>query len=124
MLHRVLEPELMDSEDDAREYDAMDHSPVNKQFVADLLAALADWSLKRSVDAKSGRIHVLDFGVGTAQIPIELARRAPDIHITAVDAAESMLTLARENIANAGFSRRIDISLADAKQLPFASASF
>jgi ubiquinone/menaquinone biosynthesis C-methylase UbiE len=124
MLHRVLEPELMDSENDAREYDAMDHSSVNKQFVTDLLAALADWSPKRPVHPESECIHVLDLGAGTAQIPNELARRAPNIHITAVDAAESMLTLARENTAKGGFSTRISVGLADAKQLPFDSASF
>src|SRR3954452_15974501 len=123
MLQRVLEPELMDSDDDAREYDAMDHSTVNAQFVTDLLATFADWSLKRPVQPGSS-FNILDLGTGTAQIAIELARRAPNIHVTAVEAAESMVTLARENIVKAGFSGRIEVLNADAKQLPFASASF
>ena len=38
MLDRVLEPEVMDTEDEARDYDAMDHSQVNRVFVADFLA--------------------------------------------------------------------------------------
>src|SRR3954471_1672951 len=124
MLKRVLEPELMDSEHDAREYDAMDHSAVNAQFVTDLLAAISDWSLKRPVHPESAPLRVLDLGAGTAQIPIELARRAPNIHITAIDAAESMLRVARDSIARAGFSKRIEVLHADAKQLALAAASF
>jgi ubiquinone/menaquinone biosynthesis C-methylase UbiE len=113
MLKRVLEPELMDSADDAREYDAMDHSAVNSQFVTDLLATLTD----------SPR-QILDLGAGTAQIPIELAHRAPHFHITAVDAASSMLAVARTNIVAANLTDRIEPILADAKQLPFANNSY
>jgi ubiquinone/menaquinone biosynthesis C-methylase UbiE len=125
MLPRILEPELMNTEDDAREYDAMDHAAVNTKFVTDLLVALADcplpladWSLQRQM------LHVLDLGAGTAQIPIELCRRAPHLRVTAVDAAESMLALAIENIAAAGLSDHIKPVLADAKNLPFQSGTF
>src|SRR3954470_15394943 len=124
MLKRILEPELMDSEHDAREYEAMDHSAVNAQFVTDLLAAISDWSLKRPVHPESEPLRILDLGAGTAQIPIELARRAPNVHITAIDAAESMLQLSRENVQQAALNNRISLVLADAKQLPFDSTSF
>jgi ubiquinone/menaquinone biosynthesis C-methylase UbiE len=136
MLPRILEPELMDTEDDAREYDTMDHTTVNAQFVTDFLAA-GDWSNYRSEnsarvstpDAIIGPVPflpgpILDLGAGTAQIPIELCRRAPHIHVTAVDAAESMLGLAQENVAAAGFSGRIELVLANAKNLPFDAATF
>jgi ubiquinone/menaquinone biosynthesis C-methylase UbiE len=103
----------MDTADDAREYDAMDHSNVNDQFVTDLLAILPNSTLQ-----------VLDLGAGTAQIPIELARRAPQLHITAVDAAPSMLALAHENIACANLTNRINPILADSKQLPFDDNSY
>ena len=124
MLSRVLEPEVMDSEADAREYDAMDHSAVNAVFVADLLSALGG--------GKYGLLRVLDLGAGTAQIPIELCRRHPTAHVVAVDAAASMLAIAEKNIAAAGFSDRIETVLADAKELAatrggahlFASSSF
>jgi ubiquinone/menaquinone biosynthesis C-methylase UbiE len=118
MLPRILEPELMDTDEDAREYDAMDHAAVNTQFVTDLLAAMAGWSLQRQV------LHILDLGAGTAQIPIELCRRAPNLRVTAVDAAERMLELAIENIADAGLTDRIQPVLGDAKNLPFHSESF
>jgi len=121
MLQRLLEPELMDTYDDAREYDAMDHRAVNTQFVTDLLAALVDCRLPYQ---GSPLLRILDLGAGTAQIPINLARRTPDAHITAIDAAESMLTLAHQNVTAAGVTNRIDLLLADAKRLPFADASF
>ena len=38
-LERVLEPEVMDTLDEAVDYDAMDHRAVNEAFCADLLAA-------------------------------------------------------------------------------------
>ena len=69
-------------------------------------------------------LQILDLGAGTAQIPIELARRALYTHITAVDAAASMLALARANIAAANLTDRIDLILADAKHLPFADNAF
>jgi ubiquinone/menaquinone biosynthesis C-methylase UbiE len=123
MLQRTLEPELMDTAEDAREYDAMDHAAVNALFVSDLLDAMRAWG-----NAPAGNDHaslrILDLGAGTAQIPIELARRAPHVKITAVDAAESMLALARTNIAAANLTDRIDVALADAKTLPFADGAF
>lgn len=124
MIARILETELMDTFDDARQYDAMDHAAVNAQFVADLLAALTDWSLQQPVRSKPAPTKILDLGAGTAQIPIELARRAPKVHIVAVDAAESMLALARRNIATSGSYDRIELVLVDAKRLPFDTASF
>ena len=33
MLPRVLEPEVMDSPEEALDYDEMDHGEVNRQFV-------------------------------------------------------------------------------------------
>jgi ubiquinone/menaquinone biosynthesis C-methylase UbiE len=112
MLSRVLEPEVMDSQEDAHDYDAMDHREVNRLFVVDLLAA--------------GPIHgeILDIGTGTAQIPIELARQDKGARILAIDLAEHMLTLARRNVAQAGFANRIALERVDAKQLPYADGRF
>jgi SAM-dependent methyltransferase len=141
MLARTLEPELMDTDRDARQYDAMDHAAVNERFVTDLIAAMPrgraplrvaakpphgdDVSFSRDAEARrSGALTVLDLGAGTAQIPIELCRRAPGVRVVAVDAAQRMLAVARENVATAGLVDRIDIVLADAKRLPFASGRY
>src|SRR5262245_58017790 len=98
MLARVLEPEVMDSEEDAREYDSMDHAAVNAVFAADLMEALKNWSLKRPVRVGASKLEILDLGAGTAQIPIELCRRLPDVRVVAVDAAASMLAVAEQNV--------------------------
>ena len=106
-LHRVLEPELMDTPEEARAYDAMDHAEVNARFCDDLLA----------LGPPPGRW--LDVGAGTALVPIALCRKAPDARVLAVDLAAEMLALARENVRAAGLEARIELALADAKALPF-----
>jgi ubiquinone/menaquinone biosynthesis C-methylase UbiE len=111
-LPRVLEPEVMDSAEEARDYDAMDHAAVNDLFVADFRAA---WN---------GDGPVLDVGTGTAQIPIALCRRVPDVGVVGVDAAESMLAVGRDNVSRSGLADRIRLRRADAKGLPFADGSF
>ena len=112
MLPRVLEPEVMDSAEEAHDYDAMDHSQVNRVFVADLLAV---W-----------RPHgqVLDVGTGTAQIPIEFCRQSPEGTVVAIDAAAHMLRVAWANVDRAGLSSRVRLQACDAKQMPFADRTF
>lgn len=117
-LPRVLEVEYMDTVAEAAAYDAMDHSHVNRLFVADLLAALGE----RSADAD--RFDVLDLGAGTARIPIELCQRHADARVLAVDAAVQMLELARYNVEIAGLIERVQLLQADAKRLPFGDGMF
>lgn len=112
MIPRVLEPEVMDTVEDARDYDAMDHSAVNRAFAADFLSHCP------------APASVLDLGTGTAQIPIELCRRSAQVKVVALDAARAMLELAVANIAAAGFTDRITPTFADAKTLPFADGFF
>jgi ubiquinone/menaquinone biosynthesis C-methylase UbiE len=112
MLARVLEPEVMDSAEEARDYDAMDHREVNRIFVTDFLAF---WN---------GAGLILDLGTGTGQIPIELCRRAPKVQVVALDLAEHMLHLARENVSRAGLRDRIRLERGDAKELPYAAGTF
>jgi ubiquinone/menaquinone biosynthesis C-methylase UbiE len=115
MLARVLEPEVMDSPEEAADYDAMDHSAVNRLFVDDFLSVC---------QAKSLKGEILDLGTGTAQIPVELIRRHPELKVTAIDLSESMLALARRNVESAGFSGQIRLERADAKGLAYPSRQF
>jgi ubiquinone/menaquinone biosynthesis C-methylase UbiE len=112
MLTRILEPELMETPEEARNYDEMDHAEVNRRFVDDLLAA------------GDIRGDILDLGTGTALIPIELCRRINDCRIMAADAAVSMLELARYNVEIVGLGQRIQLAHVDAKHMPFADAMF
>lgn len=112
MLPRVLEPEVMDTPEEARDYDAMDHVEVNRRFVADFLAG-------GEIDGP-----ILDVGTGTAQIPIAWCRQSRRGVIRAVDAAEEMLRIGRANVAQAGLGERIHLERADAKALPYADEAF
>jgi ubiquinone/menaquinone biosynthesis C-methylase UbiE len=111
-LPRSLEPEAMDSAEEAADYDAMDHGQINACFCDDLLA----------VRAKPGR--VLDVGTGTALIPIELCRQATDVTVDGIDLAGHMLALAERNVQRAGMGTRIALSRRDAKATGWPPASF
>lgn len=118
MLPRTLEPEVMDTAEDAADYDAMDHCEVNRAFAADLLEACPS----RLIAAKS--IQALDVGTGTALIPLEVCRHVNNWRITAIDLAEEMLKLARENVARAGLADSITLVRVDSKSLPFENAAY
>ncbi len=87
----------------------MDHSTVNRIFVEDLLAACPAPGT------------VLDLGTGTALIPIELCRRELHCQILAVDAAQEMLALGRQNIKAANLSGRIHLFTGRCQTTPVGS---
>jgi len=112
MMERVLEPEVMDTAEEAADYDTMDHGAVNQKFCADLLA--------------SGDIgdKVLDVGTGTALIPIALCKMTDKVQVVAIDLAVQMLSLAKKNIDANAFADRIELIKVDAKGLPFTDGEF
>jgi ubiquinone/menaquinone biosynthesis C-methylase UbiE len=112
MLHRVLEPEVMDSPEEARDYDAMSHDAVNRAFVEDFLGF---WK---------GSNPILDLGTGTAQIPLALCVQAPSARVVGIDLAAEMLLFAEANVVRAGLEKQIRLERCDAKRLPHAAGSF
>lgn len=121
MLERILEPEVMDTCEEARDYDDMDHREVNERFVNDLLAAwpeaLADPfdSEDEDFDTPLHFPTALDMGTGTAQIPVLLCKRCENVRVVAIDAAASMLDLANLHVEIAGLNDQIHLVQADAK---------
>ncbi|MCA8942643.1 MAG: class I SAM-dependent methyltransferase [Planctomycetes bacterium] len=113
MMERILEPEYMDTPEEAHGYDAMDHSAANQSVVSAFLEAGGDACRE-----------ILDIGTGPGDIPLLLAAANPSARITAVDAAETMLGLARQKVARAGLEDRITLRAADAKSLPFDDGAF
>ncbi len=114
MLPRVLEAEVMDNPEEAREYDAMDFSAVNARFVADFLAAHGP--------GRGG--EVLDVGTGPARVPVALCRADRNLRVLGVDLAGPMLELARRNVHEAELTDRIRFARGDAKGLPFPDGRF
>ena len=113
ILKRILEPEVMDSPEEARSYDAMDHEAVNTIFVDDFLSAAEDFAGS-----------ILDVGTGTARIPVVLCHRWQHCELTGIDLSSQMLQLAASNIAAAGLASRISLAHTDAKHLPYEDNTF
>jgi ubiquinone/menaquinone biosynthesis C-methylase UbiE len=113
-LHRILEPEVMDTLEEAFEYDSMDHSQVNEVFCNDFFAA------RNLTDG----VQILDVGTGTAQIPIAMCKRNSGLKITAIDLAESMITLGNKNIQTARIEDSITLVQIDSKKMPYPDESF
>lgn len=109
----------MDTAEEARDYDAMDHAEVNARFSEDFLAFARDAGVELATGAR-----VLDVGTGTARIPLELLSRAPGLRITAIDLAEHMLAVARANVLAAGKTAHVSLEHVDAKNLPYEDGAF
>ena len=110
-LERILEPEVMDTAQDAAEYDAMDHAQANQAFVERLVELGA-------------RGRMLDIGTGTGHIPLLICERIPAARVIGIDLAERMLAIAERHRAASQHRERIELRAADAKRLDFADASF
>lgn len=111
-MQRILEPEVMDTLEEAIEYDAMDFTEVNTDFAQQAIA-LAPQTAK-----------VLDIGTGTARIPILIAQLCSAWKITGIDLAQSMLDIGKKNIAQAHLEKQIYLEAIDAKQMSYTDAQF
>ena len=111
-MQRVLEPEVMDSLEEAIEYDSMDFTEVNTAFArsAALLGPVFG--------------NVLDAGTGTARIPIALCQLRPEWKLTCIDLSANMLKVAGENVSKAGVRSQIKLELIDAKAMPYPDSYF
>jgi ubiquinone/menaquinone biosynthesis C-methylase UbiE len=97
---RILEPEIMDGEVEAKAYAAADFSDSNQWYVNHLTA-----------EFPSHLANILDLGCGPADVPVRIARAKPSARITAVDGSAEMLKLARAAITAAGLDARITLHL-------------
>ena len=114
MLPRVLEPEAMDTVEEAREYDAMDHAAVNGRFVADFLAAHGR--------CRGGEI--LDVGTGPGQIRDRALPRRPGGTGVRRRPGGGDARPGAANVAQAGLTARIQCVQGDAKVLPWPDGRF
>jgi len=110
-MQRVLEPEAMDTAEEAEAYASMDHSEPNAALVERLFELGA-------------RGRMLDIGTGPGQIPLLVCARDPSAHVTGVDLSEHMLRHARAAGDASPYADRLDYRRGDAKTLEFADAHF
>lgn len=111
-MQRVTEPEVMDSDQEAIEYDAMDFTEVNTAFA------------ERAIEIGPPSGLILDAGTGTARIPIILCQMRPQWQIIGIDLAQSMLQVGLENVTRANLQSQIKLEFVDAKQLPYPDEHF
>lgn len=111
-MQRVLEPEVMDTWEEAVEYDSMDFTAVNTAFA------------EHTVSLGPTTAQVLDAGTGTARIPILIAQQRPEWEIIAIDLSENMLKIGQQNVERAGVQTQVKLERVDAKQLPYLDAQF
>jgi ubiquinone/menaquinone biosynthesis C-methylase UbiE len=95
-MERVLEPELMDNEQQSIAYARADFSTSNQFFVDGVIR-----------DFPAHVRQVVDIGCGPGDIPIRLARTARQAMITAIDGSGPMIVLARKAVRAAGIEDRI-----------------
>jgi ubiquinone/menaquinone biosynthesis C-methylase UbiE len=112
-MERVLEPELMDDEQQSVAYAKADFSTSNQLFVD---------SLVRDFPTQLG--SVVDIGCGPADVVIRLARAVPNAAVTALDGSAPMIALARDATRAAGFDNRITLLHARIPGPPPDSRSF
>jgi len=112
VLGRILEPEVMDTWEDAVEYDGMDFADVNTAFA------------ERALKLGPSEGILLDAGTGTARIPILMVQRRSALRIWAVDLSENMLKIGGKNIEEAGVGQSIKLRKVDAKTLPYPDRYF
>jgi ubiquinone/menaquinone biosynthesis C-methylase UbiE len=110
-MQRVLEPEAMDTAEEADDYASMDHREANAAFLERLFELGA-------------RGRMLDIGTGPGQIPLLVCARDPNARVTGVDLSEHMLRHARAARDASPFADRLDYRRGDAKALEFGDASF
>lgn len=111
-MQRILEPEVMDSPEEAIEYDGMDFTEINTAFAKEALALAPV------------KATVLDAGTGTARIPIIISQLRPQWQIIAIDMADSMLEIGQKNILDANCQEQIKLEKVDAKNLPYPPQKF
>lgn len=98
-MERILEPEVMDGEDQSIAYAMADFSAPNAAFVARFQELFPQF--------KQGKM--LDLGCGPADIVIRFCHALPRIDALALDASPAMLKLAHNAICTNNLQNRIDI---------------
>jgi trans-aconitate methyltransferase len=97
-VERVVEPELMESAEQAAAYAHADFREANTAFCSHLVALFSPLPMVA---------RVLDLGTGPADIPIRLMHRFPDWSIDAVDGSAAMLAHAIVAVRAAHLDERI-----------------
>jgi ubiquinone/menaquinone biosynthesis C-methylase UbiE len=95
-------------------YDQIARSAVETYYkeVAELITAHTSQGL------------VLDIGTGPGYLPIEMAKRAPQITVVGIDSSKALIQISQENAEREGLSDRVRFVKCDANRLTFPDDSY
>lgn len=110
-MERILEPEVMDTPEEAQLYDEVDHREENLAFV-ERLAELG------------ARGSILDLGTGPGHIPVLVVERLPGVTVTAIDLSREMLLRAERHREASAHRDRLRFLVGDVKKVDYRDASF
>lgn len=96
-MDRVLEPELMEDEEQVVAYANADFEEENQGFVDRF----------REYFPHFVEGHLFDLGCGPGDIPIRVAKALPGCRVTGVDASAAMIRLAEHAVAEASLTDRV-----------------
>src|SRR6266513_2891596 len=100
-MKRIPEPELMDTEEQARAYAAADFSAAHQSYVTLFDETFPD---------RPAKATVLDLGCGPADVTIRFAQANPGYTFHAVDGSAAMLNCARQALKSLpGLVQRIQL---------------
>jgi SAM-dependent methyltransferase len=100
-MKRTVEPELMDTEEQARAYAAADFSAAHQSYVT-----LFD----KGFPARPLNATALDLGCGPADVTIRFAKANPGYTFHAVDGSTAMLAFAKKALrSQRGLAKRIQL---------------
>lgn len=110
-MQRELEPEVMDTVEEADGYNAMDHAEPNRAFVDRLISLGA-----------TGKM--IDLGTGPGDISLMVAREIAGSAVFGIDLSRNMLRIANQKHEATDLGSRVEFHLADVKDLPFEDHRF
>ena len=67
--------------------------------------------------------EAVDLGCGAGQLVMEMARKAPGLHMAGIDLSEKMLADARQSAQRVGMVDRVDFRLGNVEEIPFPDQS-
>lgn len=111
MMDRILEPELMDDDEQVVAYANADFAEENQGFVDRFREYFPDFA----------EGHILDLGCGPGDIPIRLARAFTGCRVTGIDASAPMIRLAERAVQAEGLQDRITFRCERFERLPGAN---
>jgi len=97
MMDRILEPELMEDDEQIVAYANADFAEENQGFVDRFKEYFPDFTAG----------HILDLGCGPGDIPIRLAKAFPGCRVTGIDASAPMIRFAERAVQSEGLQDRI-----------------